>query len=132
MNRRYLFGLTATALVALVLGAAPAGASAHGHGTPAASVTWKFGPSSPFDATRFDGAFVPSLNRVYFLGFRTDNDATDGSVWYFDVASSTYTDTGVDMPVPISNYEIAELTDAHGLGLYIFGGRDANANIINT
>src|SRR4029077_4919549 len=42
----------------------------------------------------------------------------------------TYVDTGVDMPIPISNYEISALRDAHGLGLYVFGGRDNNGDII--
>jgi hypothetical protein len=36
------------------------------------------------------------------------------------------------MPVPISNYQIAALQDPHGLGLYVFGGRDANGAIITT
>ena len=30
----------------------------------------------------------------------------------------------MDMPVPVSNYTIAKLTDGTGVGLYIFGGRD--------
>jgi hypothetical protein len=36
------------------------------------------------------------------------------------------------MPTPISNYGIAPLTDANGLGFYVFGGRDGNASIITT
>ena len=51
---------------------------------------------------------------------------------YYDVAAKTYTDTGVDMPAPISNYGIAALNDPTGLGFYIFGGRDPNGNIITT
>ena len=31
----------------------------------------------------------------------------------------------MDMPVPVSNYTIAKLTDGTGVGLYIFGGRDS-------
>jgi len=75
---------------------------------------------------------VSATRRVYFLGFRTFTGATDGSVWYYDTASRTYTDTGIDMPVPVSNYGIAALNDATGLGFYIFGRRDANANIVTT
>jgi hypothetical protein len=94
------------------------------------SVQWRFGPSSPFGGTRFDGQYVAQTGRIYFLGFRTFADATDGSVWYFDVASRMYVDTGVDMPLPISNYQIAALNDANGLGLYIFGGRNATGQIV--
>jgi hypothetical protein len=41
-----------------------------------------------------------------------------------DLATQVWSDTGVDMPVPVSNYSIARLTDANGVGLSIFGGRD--------
>jgi N-acetylneuraminic acid mutarotase len=95
-------------------------------------MNWQFGTNSAFGGTRFDGEYVAALNRVYFLGFRTFADATDGSVWYYDVANDTYVDTGVDMPVPVSNYKIAALMDTHGLGLYIFGGRDSLAQIVTT
>ena len=50
----------------------------------------------------------------------------------FDTTTSTYTDTGVDMPIPISNYSPIVLTDAHGQGIYTFGGRDANGQILKT
>jgi len=98
----------------------------------AASVAFIRGAPSPFSGTRFDGELYAPTNRVYFLGFRTLGGATDGSVWYYDVAAKTYTDTGVDMPAPISNYGIAALNDPTGLGFYIFGGRDPNGNIITT
>jgi hypothetical protein len=136
MNRRYRHVAALLLAMALVLAGASAQAQPRRHrpASPMAadSVRWQFGRSSPFAGTRFDGEFVASVKRVYFLGFRTTADATDGSVWYYDAVTKTYTDTGVDMPVPISNYGIAALRDAHGLGLYIFGGRDANANIRNT
>ncbi len=96
------------------------------------NITWTLGPRSPFSGTRFDGEYLPAVGRVYFLGFRTLADATDGSVWYYDVATGVYTDTLVDMPVPISNYQVAALRDANGLGLYTFGGRDATAVITDT
>jgi len=98
----------------------------------ATTVFFARGASSPFAGTRFDGELDAATNRIYSLGFRTTGGGTDGSVWYYDVASKTYTDTGVDMPVPISNYGIAALTDPTGLGFYVFGGRDANGNIVTT
>lgn len=114
-------GLVAAMVVALTAGTAYA-----------ASVFFARGPSSPFGGTRFDGERYAPTNRIYFLGFRTFGNATDGSIWYYDIAAKTYTDTGIDMAVPISNYGIASLTDANGVGLYVFGGRDNNNNIINT
>ena len=108
----------------------PAAKGAAAPGKVLASVKWKAGADSTFAGTRFDGQLDSENNRVYFLGFRTTADVTDGSVWYYDVATKTYVDTGVDMPTPISNYQIAALTNANGLGLYLFGGRDANAQIV--
>lgn len=97
------------------------------------TVNWQLRTPAPFAGTRFDGEYVPSLRRVYFLGFRTGPpDATDGSVWYYDVAASTYVDTGVDMQVPVSNYQISMLQDSRGLGLYIFGGRDTTPAAVDT
>jgi hypothetical protein len=115
----------------LVIGVVAALASASSNRTSVA-VTFKYGPEFPVGATRFDGAYVGSLKRVYFLGFRAADNSTDGSVWYYDTAAKTYTDTGVDMPVPVSNYQIAALSDSKGLGLYIFGGRDNAGNIVTT
>src|SRR5437867_11862107 len=109
----------------LVLSTGPASAATGAHvpgGTPQASVTWTFGPSVPFGATRWDGELYKPTKRVYLLGFRAADNSTDGSVWYFDAVAHTYVDTGVDMPVPVSNYQISALTDASGaLGFYIFG-----------
>jgi hypothetical protein len=133
MRRRSLHLLGLLVAAGLLLTSVPAQAARPASArVPQTSVTWTFGPTLPFEATRWDGAYVAFLKRVYFLGFRTTGDLTDGSVWYFDVATSTYVDTGVDMPVPISNYQIAALQDSTGLGLYIFGGRTANAELIDT
>jgi hypothetical protein len=130
VKRKYLGALGPAVLLAVALAGTPAMAS--GTRSPLLTVRWQHGPSSTFAGTRFDGEYVASTNRVYFLGFRTVGDATDGSVWYFDVATKSYADTGIDMPVPVSNYGIAALRDAAGLGLYIFGGRDANMQIVTT
>jgi hypothetical protein len=123
MRKTYWRAITLLVVGAVALAAAPAFAT---------TVFFGRGPSSPFLGTRFDGELYAATKRIYFLGFRNNFDATDGSVWYFDVASKTYTDTGVDMPVPISNYGIAALNDPTGLGFYVFGGRDANASIVTT
>ena len=136
MKSRNLYGLGIFVAVTVLLSAgtalaAPASAKAtSGGGVPQVSVSWSFGPSSTFGGTRFDGAYYTPTKRIYFLGFRTFSDATDGSIWYFDVATRTYVDTGVDMPVPVSNYQIAPLTDSTGLGFYIFGGRNSLAQIV--
>jgi hypothetical protein len=95
-------------------------------------VKWKVGKPSPFAGTRFDGQFVVQNQRVYFLGFRQADDSTSGEVWYYDVLTKTYVDTGTVMPVPVSNYTIAPLDDANGYGLYIFGGRDASPAVVTT
>lgn len=123
MRKAHWRAITLLVVGAIALAAAPALAT---------TVFFVRGASSPFAGTRFDGELYAATNRIYFLGFRTLGGGTDGSVWYYDVAAKTYTDTGVDMPVPISNYGIAALTDPTGLGFYVFGGRDANANIVTT
>jgi hypothetical protein len=91
---------------------------------PAVDIGWKAGEDAPFAATRFDGETVGK--RVYFLGFRTADNGTDGSIWYYDIKKGKYVDTKVDMAVPISNYTVVPLEDKTGLGLYTFGGRTAD------
>jgi hypothetical protein len=129
-RRPQRLGLLAASVLVLSGGVTSAAVAAPS--APADSVSWTLGPPSPFAGTRFDGEYVAATARIYFLGFRTTGDATDGSVWYFDVASRAYVDTGVDMPVPVSNYGIAALDDSRGEGFYIFGGRDAGAQIVDT
>lgn len=92
-----------------------AGASAPDDGPWVASV------DLPAIASRFDTEFYNG--KMYLLGYR-QGTLTDGSVWVYDAVLNSWSDTGVDMPVPVSNYTIAKLTDANGVGLYIFGGRD--------
>jgi hypothetical protein len=89
--------------------------------------TWQNGPPTTFPQafSRFDGAYYPATGLVYFLGGRLADNNTDGSIWTFNPSTGVYTDTGIDMPVPISNYTINQLTDATGLGFYVFGGRDS-------
>jgi hypothetical protein len=88
---------------------------------------WQNGPSTTFPQafSRFDGAYVESTGLVYFLGGRLADNNTDGSIWTFNPATGLYADTGVDMPVPISNYTVNQLMTGDGLGLYTFGGRDS-------
>jgi hypothetical protein len=125
MRMRFARGLS----IAIAMGLVFSGSVALAAGSsPAVNLKWKSGAASPFAGTRFDGAVVDK--KVYFLGFRAGDDSTDGSVWYYDIAAKTYTDTGVDMPIPVSNYSAAVLKDKTGLGIYTFGGRDANGAII--
>jgi hypothetical protein len=132
MGLRRLQVLAPLVVVTLTLSMTPAMASRAHHASPRAAITWTFGAASPVAWTRFDGQYDPATKRIYFLGFRDITNSTDGSVWYYDTVSATYTDTGVDMPVPVSNYQISALTDAKGLGFFIFGGRDNVGNIVTT
>jgi len=91
--------------------------------------TWQNGPVSGFRYTRFDGEYFPGTGKVYFLGGRLSPGTTDGSVWSYDPLTQAYADAGVDMRLPISNYDICLLRDDYNLpagdtwGLYIIGGR---------
>jgi N-acetylneuraminic acid mutarotase len=125
MKSRYLRGLAALAATAIVFsGGTALAAKGAGPQTVQKNITFKSGAPLPFDgATRFDGAYVASSGRVYFLGYRQADNFTNGEVWYYDVATKTYVDTGTAMTVAISNYSIAQLTDNTGDGLYVFGGR---------
>jgi len=131
MKVRYLRGLALVGVMAFVVSGASAFASPK---APAKNLTFKQGPDSVFGGTggtRFDGYYDKTAKRVYFLGMRQGDDSTSGEVWYYDVASKSYVDTGTSMVNPVSNYGIAALTNKNGvLGLYIFGGRDANATIV--
>ena len=85
---------------------------------------WIYSVDLPAVAVRFDTEFYNG--KMYMLGYRTDGaGTTDGSIWMYDAVLNTWSDTGVDLPVPVSNYTIAKLTDGTGVGLYIFGGRDS-------
>lgn len=127
MKKRITRGVSLAIGVGLVVSG---GAAMAGGTSPAVAIKFKSGKDSPFAATRFDGAVVDK--KMYILGFRAGDDTTDGSVWYYDIAKGKYVDTKTDMPVPISNYKVAILADSTGVGLYTFGGRDANGKILKT
>lgn len=92
---------------------------------------WLEAPAAPFAYTRFDAEYSEATGHVYFLGGRTGTP-TDGSIWEFDPTTGIYTDTGVDMPTPVSNYSIARLTDGGGNEVFVtFGGRMANGTQTN-
>jgi hypothetical protein len=115
MNRRRMLVLSALLITLLVgvpiVGADPAGA-------------WVTSTTLPSEMVRADAEYYNG--HMYILGFRLGvAGTTDGSIWDYNVATDTWTDTGVDMPTPVSNYSIAMLTDATGVGLYVFGGRDS-------
>jgi hypothetical protein len=111
---------------AALLAAAPAEAAPEG-------VLWQTAPDTPFSFTRFDAEWSPTTKRVYFLGGRLPDGTTDGSVWSFDPETGVYSDTTTDMPVPVSNYNIARLVDAAGAEvMMIFGGRPEAGGVVNT
>ena len=113
-------------LAVIVMVVAPAVAVAQAADGPEWGGTWQSGPTTGFNLTRLDGAYVASTGLVYFLGGRLDTN-TLGNIWTFNPATGTYADTGVVMPTPISNYTVNVLNDASGTGLYVFCGRDAAA-----
>jgi Kelch motif len=118
-------------IIAIATGLVLSGGAALAAGaSPDVSVKFKAGVEAPFAGTRFDGAVVDG--KVYFLGFRLLDNTTDGSIWTYDIKKKKYTDTKIDMPVPISNYTVAVLTDKTGLGLYVFGGRDNDGASVDT
>lgn len=93
--------------------------------------TWEYGPNTTFTFSRFDAVYYPGNGLVYFLGGRLPDNSTDGSVWSFDPATGAYSDTGANLPTPISNYEIQILQDTNGWGLYVFCGRPAAGGVVD-
>ncbi len=87
--------------------------------------TWQAGATMAAGMSRFDGAYYAPTGLVYFLGARLTDNSTDGSILTFNPVTGVYGDTGVDMPIPISNYTVNVLTDATGTGFYTFCGRTA-------
>ncbi len=94
---------------------------------------WVEQPNSAFAFTRFDAEYSYDTDMVYFLGGRLADSSTDGSVWSYDPDTGVYSDTGVDMPVPISNYQIARVVNSSGDEEFVlFGGRPAAGGVTNT
>jgi len=94
---------------------------------------WQTAPDAPFAFTRFDGEYSVGTGLVYFLGGRLAAGTTDGTIWSFNPATGLYANTGVAMPVPISNYEIARLVDGSGDEvLVVFGGRTGAGTVTTT
>ena len=85
---------------------------------------WTPGPTMCFDLTRFDGEYYPGTGKVYFLGGR-DGTQTDGNIYSFDPVTEICTDTGEDMPTPISNYTVNLVNNGTADVLCTFGGRIA-------
>jgi len=83
-------------------------------------------PNGCPDWYRGDAEYFAGTGLAYFLGGRTGTP-TDGSIFSFNPVGQTCADTGLDMPVPISNYTIVPLNNGTADVLCTFGGRDANA-----
>jgi uncharacterized membrane protein len=90
---------------------------------------WVQGPdiSACFDLTRLDGEYFPADGKVYILGGRS-GAATVGSIYSFDPLTGDCTDTGADMPVPISNYSVSLVNDGSEDLLCTFGGRNSGGS----
>ncbi|HOU14003.1 MAG TPA: PKD domain-containing protein [Anaerolineae bacterium] len=92
---------------------------------------WVEAPPAPFAYMRFDAEYSVATGKVYFLGGRIGTP-TEGRIWEFDPATGLYADTGIVMPYPISNYQIARLTDSGGDEVLVtFGGRLATGVVTN-
>jgi hypothetical protein len=79
----------------------------------------------PIDWTRFDGAFDPHDNRVYFPGGQTGSMSQDPSIWTYDPQENRWTDTGCDLNHGVVNYAVAYVEDdgtGRGEALYVVGG----------
>ncbi|MFO7698783.1 MAG: S8 family serine peptidase, partial [Anaerolineae bacterium] len=87
---------------------------------------WRLGPDlyDCFDLTRFDAEFFPADGMVYLLGGRSGND-TIGNIYQFDPTTGACSDTGTDMPTPISNYTANLVNDGTDDLLCTFGGRNS-------
>ncbi len=75
---------------------------------------------------RINGATWSGDDRIFFLGLRAEDNDTFSDVIAFDPSTLLYSNTGADMPVPVSNYVVAGVPDdgrGHGYGLYIVSGR---------
>jgi hypothetical protein len=93
---------------------------------------WVEASNASFAYMRFDAEYSNATGKVYFMGGRTFNGLTDGQIWEFDPESGIYYDTEVVMPLPVSNCNIARLTDGGGDEVLVtFGGRLSNGTYTN-
>jgi hypothetical protein len=88
---------------------------------------WSYGPETPFAFTRFDGGYSPYDGKIYFLGGRLSDGSTDGSVWSFDPRTGAWADTGDDLQIPISNYQVSLYENQNGPMLLALCGRKETA-----
>ena len=105
----------------------------------AAGQSWQNGPQSSFAYSRFDGEYFPGTAKVYFLGGRVGLGTTLGDIYSYTPLTGEYADVGVNMPLPVSNYDVCLLRDDHDtlngdtFGLYIVGGRrDSYPNYVES
>jgi hypothetical protein len=90
-------------------------------------------PGCP-DWTRYDGEYFPDNGLVYFMGGRggPSGSETFGDVISYNPTTNICTDTGTDLPFPISNYTINLVNNGTANVLCTFGGRGAaGTNIQN-
>jgi hypothetical protein len=84
---------------------------------------WRLEAEAPFAYARTDAEYAYATGLVYILGGRVSSGNDVGRVWAFDPHTGVYTDTGIDMPQAVSNYEIARLVDNEGREVMLtFGG----------
>lgn len=88
-------------------------------------------PSTPLPETAARADLEQVGGKLYLLGY-LHGSVADGSIWALDLATNVWSDTGVDLPVPVIDYQIARLEDATGTGLYLFGGHLADGNCTGT
>jgi hypothetical protein len=89
---------------------------------------WTLGPNSVSQVryTRTGGEYYPPTGKAYFLGGRQSDNTTSGEIWSFDPVTRTFTDEGIAMELPISNFNVSLLNDPTGpdsLALYVATGR---------
>ncbi len=94
--------------------------------------TWQYGPTTPFAFMRFDAGYSPLDRQLYVLGGRLADGSTDGSIWVGDPVSGIWTDTGFDLPEPISNYQVNLYEDELFIILLTFCGRPAAGGFTNS
>lgn len=93
---------------------------------------WQAGPTTPFAFTRFDVAWSPFDGQLYHLGGRLPDNSTEGSIWVGNPSTGLWTDTGSDLPVPISNYTANLHEDEQFVILLTFCGRPEGGGTVNT